>query len=173
MTRLEPGVADVRMRGRIAVVTGASRGLGQAIAVRLARAGAALAVTARDTAALAATVRQLDELGVRHLAVTLEVRDRDSIRAAVAAIEGRLGPVDILVNNAGVQRLRPALEVSEDDWTYVLDTNLRGMFFCCQEVGRWMMTRRRRPRMYRRQSCIWRRRLQTSSRARSCRSTVA
>ena len=142
VTRLEPGVAELRLSGRIAVVTGASRGLGQAIAVSLARAGAVLAVTARDTAALAATVRQLDELRVRHLAVALEVRDRDSIRTAVETIEGRLGPVDILVNNAGVQRLRPAFEVSEDDWTYVLDTNLRGLFFCCQEAGRRMMVRR-------------------------------
>jgi NAD(P)-dependent dehydrogenase (short-subunit alcohol dehydrogenase family) len=135
-------MTDDRLTGRIAVVTGGSRGLGQAIARDLARAGASVAVTARDVATLGATVGELEALGATSLPVPLEVRDRDSIRSAADVIERTLGPVDILVNNAGVQRLRAAVAVSEDDWSYVLDTNLRGAFFCCQEFGTRMQRRR-------------------------------
>lgn len=136
-------MADFELTGRIVVVTGASRGIGRGIALELARAGAAVAVTARNVADLAGTVRDVEAAGSRALAVALEVRDRASIRAAADAVEARLGPVDVLVNNAGVQRLRPALEVTEDDWDFVLDVNLRGLFFCCQELGRRMVERRR------------------------------
>jgi NAD(P)-dependent dehydrogenase (short-subunit alcohol dehydrogenase family) len=136
-------VTDQRLTGRVAVVTGASRGLGQAIARDLARAGAALAVTARDPATLTTTMAELDALGATSLATPLEVRDRESIRSAAELVEQTLGGVDILINNAGVQRARSALSVSADDWSYVLDTNLRGAFFCCQEFGT-RMTRRRR-----------------------------
>jgi 2-deoxy-D-gluconate 3-dehydrogenase len=92
---------------------------------------------------LAGTAREIEAAGTSALAVALEVRDRASIRAAAETVEERLGPVDILVNNAGVQRLRHALDVTEDDWDFVLDTNLRGLFFCCQELGRRMVERRR------------------------------
>ena len=130
------------LQGRVAVVTGASRGLGQAIACALARAGVSVAVTARDTAALETTTSEIDAFGGTSLATALDVRDRDSIRSACERVESRVGPVDILVNNAGVQRLRAAVDVSEEDWDFVLDTNLRGLFFCCQEFGRRMIDRR-------------------------------
>jgi len=125
------------------MVTGASRGIGRGIALELARAGASVAVTARGVGDLAGTAREIEAAGTSALAVALEVRDRASIRAAAETVEERLGPVDILVNNAGVQRLRHALDVTEDDWDFVLDTNLRGLFFCCQELGRRMVERRR------------------------------
>ncbi len=136
-------VADFELTGRVAMVTGASRGSGRGVALELACAGAAVAVTARNVADLADTVRAVDAAGGRALAVPLEVRDLASIRAAADAVEDRLGPIDVLVNNAGVQRLRRALDVTEDDWDYVLDTNLRGLFFCCQELGRRMVARGR------------------------------
>ncbi|MSQ37510.1 MAG: glucose 1-dehydrogenase [Chloroflexi bacterium] len=136
-------MADFQLAGRVAMVTGASRGIGRGIALELARAGAAVAVTARNLADLNDTVREIEAAGSRALQVTLEVRDRSSIRAAVPAVEERLGPIDVLVNNAGVQRLRLALDMAEEDWDCVLDVNLNGLFFCCQEVGRRMVDRRR------------------------------
>jgi NAD(P)-dependent dehydrogenase (short-subunit alcohol dehydrogenase family) len=136
-------MADFRLDGRVAVVTGASRGIGRAIAAGLAGVGAAVAVTASDPAALETTLGELAALGAARLSVPLEITDRASIRSARELVERQLGPVDILVNNAGVQRLRLASEVSEDDWDYVLDANLRGQFFCCQEFGRQMISRRR------------------------------
>jgi len=136
-------VADFDLAGRVAMVTGASRGIGRGIALELARAGASVAVTARRVGDLAGTVREIEAAGSRALAVVLEVRDRASIRAAADAVGAALGPVDVLVNNAGVQRLRHALDVTEEDWDFVLDTNLRGLFFCCQEIGRRMVERGR------------------------------
>jgi len=127
--------------GRIALVTGASRGIGRAIARRLAADGADVAVTARDTASLAETVADVEAEGRRGLAVALDLTYVPSIRAAVAHVEATLGPVDILVNNAGMQRLRTALEVTEEDWDVVLDTNVRGAFFVAQAVGRGMVAR--------------------------------
>jgi 2-deoxy-D-gluconate 3-dehydrogenase len=84
-----------------------------------------------------------DELPVRALAVAADVRRPDEITPAVARIEDELGPIEALVNNAGVQRLSPAREVTEADWDDVLDTNLKGAFFCAQAVGRRMLERRR------------------------------
>lgn len=136
-------MADFELAGRTCLVTGASRGIGRGVAIELARAGAAVAVTARSASDLAGTVRDVEAAGGRALAVALEVRDRASIRSAADSVESRLGPVDVLVNNAGVQRLRHALDVTEDDWDYVLDINLRGLFFCCQELGRRMVERGR------------------------------
>jgi NAD(P)-dependent dehydrogenase (short-subunit alcohol dehydrogenase family) len=132
---------DDRLDGRVAVVTGASRGIGQAIAYGLARAGAAVAVTARDTRSLDTTLAELRTLGAPASGVALEMLDRGTIRTAVSRVEQTLGPVDILVNNAGTQRLRAAVDVSEEDWDFVLDTNLRGVFFCCQAFGAGMLQR--------------------------------
>jgi NAD(P)-dependent dehydrogenase (short-subunit alcohol dehydrogenase family) len=132
---------DDRLDGRVAVVTGASRGIGQAIAYGLARAGAVVAVTARDARTLDTTLAELRALGASATGVALEMLDGSTIRAAVSQVEQTLGPVDILVNNAGTQRLRAAVDVSEDDWDTVLDTNLRGVFFCCQAFGAGMLAR--------------------------------
>jgi NAD(P)-dependent dehydrogenase (short-subunit alcohol dehydrogenase family) len=129
--------------GRVALVTGASRGIGRAIARRLATDGADVAVTARDPESLSDTLADLASIGVRGLAVALDVTSVAWIGSAVNEVEAQLGPVDILVNNAGMQRLRHALDVSEEDWDMVLDTNLRGAFFVAQAVGRGMVARGR------------------------------
>jgi len=133
----------VTLTGQVALVTGANRGIGRAVARRLASDGAAVAVTARDPATLADTLADLASVGARGLAVALDVTTVPMIASAVDEVELQLGPIDILVNNAGVQRLRPAIEVSEDDWDVVLDTNLRGAFFVAQAVGRGMVARGR------------------------------
>lgn len=137
------GVSARSLRGQVALVTGASRGIGRAVALRLAALGADVAVTARDAAALVPVVTETERLGVRGLGVRLDLLDVPSMPGLVAEIEATLGPIDILVNNAAMQRLRLALDVTEDDWDIVLDTNLRGTFFLAQAVGRGMVARGR------------------------------
>jgi gluconate 5-dehydrogenase len=129
------------LTGRVAIVTGASRGLGQYFARALARAGADLVLTSRRRDALAEFTREIEGLGRRALALELDVREQASIEEmALAALAG-FGKIDILVNNAGCNVRKPALEVSWDDWNLVLDTNLRGSFFVAQAVARHMVER--------------------------------
>jgi gluconate 5-dehydrogenase len=129
------------LRDRIALVTGASRGLGRVFALALAEAGADVAITSRGLEALEETRAAIAGLGRRCLPVALDVRDQAGIGAAVAAVQSGLGPIDILVNNAGCNIRKPALEVTWEDWNTILDTNLRGPFFVAQAVGRQMVAR--------------------------------
>ncbi len=129
------------LSGRVALVTGTSRGLGQYFARALARAGADIAMTSRDKQSLSAFAGEIRALGRRSFSVGLDVRDYDSIQNAVAAIEEHFGHIDILVNNAGCNVRKPAAEVTWEDWNMVLDTNLRGSFFVAQAVARGMMQR--------------------------------
>lgn len=130
------------LQDQIALVTGASRGIGAAIATTLAEAGANVAITARDTASLHETAAQIIAMGRRCLSVACEVTDTASVDAAVTQIEATLGPIAILVNNAGVNIPRLALDASEAQWDTILDTNLKGAFLCAQRVGRTMVDRR-------------------------------
>ena len=125
----------------IAFVTGASRGLGQGFALTLARAGYDLVISARNAADCAATEAAILALGRRCTAVSLDVRDFDSIQQAAATAEAAFGRIDVLVNNAGCNRRKPALEVTWDDWNTVLETNLRGTFFVSQAIARGMIQR--------------------------------
>jgi len=131
------------LTGRVAVVTGASRGLGQTFARALARAGADLVITSRTLESLRPFEREVLELGRRVVPLELDVRNEQSIRAmaeaAARAFDGRL---DILVNNAGCNVRKPAVDVTWDDWNLILDTNLRGAFFVAQAVARHMLPRR-------------------------------
>lgn len=130
------------LQGRVALVTGASRGIGAAIATTLADAGADLAITARDVASLRESAAQIVAMGRRCLPVACEVTNAESVDDAVTQVETALGPVDILVNNAGVNIPRLALEATEAQWDTILDTNLKGAFLCAQRVGRTMVDRR-------------------------------
>ena len=130
------------LTGRVALVTGTSRGLGQYLGRALARAGADLVITSRDAAALAPFQREIESLGRRALPLALDVRDHGSIQRAVAAAVAHYGQIDILVNNAGCNVRKPALDVTWDDWNLVLDTNLRGTFFVAQAVARHMVERK-------------------------------
>lgn len=129
------------LSGRVAVVTGTSRGLGQTFARALARAGADLVLTSRNRDHLLAFETEMRGLGRRAISLELDVRNRESIRKMVTAAEEAFGQIDILVNNAGCNVRKPALEVTWDDWNLVLDTNLRGSFFVAQAVARGMVTR--------------------------------
>lgn len=140
MTGEFPNVFD--LTGRVAVVTGASRGLGQTFARALARAGADLVVTSRNVAALEPFRAEIEAMGRRAVPVALDVRDEGSIRAFAETAFGAYGKIDILVNNAGCNIRKPAAEVTWEDWNTILDTNLRGAFFVAQAIARYMIPRR-------------------------------
>ena len=130
------------LTGKVAMVTGASRGLGENFARVLARAGADLIITSRTTTSLDRLVAELTTQGRHTVAVALDVRDHDSIQAAVAEAIRRFGRIDILLNNAGCNRRKPAIDVTWDDWNTVVETNLRGTFFVAQAAAREMIPRR-------------------------------
>jgi NAD(P)-dependent dehydrogenase (short-subunit alcohol dehydrogenase family) len=129
------------LTGRVAIVTGTSRGLGQSFARALAKAGADLVLTSRNRASLAPFEDEIKALGRRAVSLDLDVRDQHSIEQMAAAAENAFGHLDILVNNAGCNIRKPALDVSWDDWNQILDTNLRGSFFVAQAVARRMIAR--------------------------------
>jgi NAD(P)-dependent dehydrogenase (short-subunit alcohol dehydrogenase family) len=129
------------LSGRVALVTGASRGLGRGMASALARAGADLVVTSRSRSALDDTCAELEALGRRAVPVELDVREPESIAAATAAALAATGRIDVLVNNAGCNVRKPALEVTPEDWDTVVDTNLRGAFLVGQAVAPSMIER--------------------------------
>ncbi|HZF36077.1 MAG TPA: glucose 1-dehydrogenase [Candidatus Angelobacter sp.] len=126
------------LSGRKALVTGASRGIGAALAVGLAEAGADVAVAARESPALAATAAAIADAGRKSVAIAIDVRDPSAIRAGVERAVQALGGLDILVNNAGVEEVRDSLAVDEALWDRIVDTNLKGAFFCAQAAARIM-----------------------------------
>ena len=127
------------LSGKVAIVTGASRGLGQYLARALAGAGADLVVTSRTVESLAPFTAEIEALGRRVLPLALDVRDQQSIRKMADAAYDHYKKIDILVNNAGCNVRKPAVDVSWDDWNLVLDTNLRGGFFVAQAVAKKMI----------------------------------
>ncbi len=129
------------LTGRVAVVTGTSRGLGQALARALARAGADLVITSRRRDDLRDFQREIEGMGRRALSLELDVRDQGSIRRMAEAALAGYPEIDILVNNAGCNIRKPALEVTWEDWNTILDTNLRGAFFVAQALARPMVAR--------------------------------
>jgi NAD(P)-dependent dehydrogenase (short-subunit alcohol dehydrogenase family) len=129
------------LTGRVALVTGASRGLGQTFARALAKAGADVAVTSRTLESLRTTQREIESLGRRAVPLELDVRDEASICRMVDGAHVDFGRIDILVNNAGCNVRKKAVDVTWDEWNLVLDTNLRGAFFVAQSVAKHMLPR--------------------------------
>ncbi len=127
------------LSGRVALVTGCSRGLGQIFARALADAGADLIVTSRRASDLDAFVEEIQAIGHRCVALACDVRDHESISRMVSDAIKDSGHIDILVNNAGCNVRKPAIDVTWEDWNLILDTNLRGSFFVAQEVARHMI----------------------------------
>jgi NAD(P)-dependent dehydrogenase (short-subunit alcohol dehydrogenase family) len=131
------------LTGKVALVTGASSGLGVHFARTLAAAGASVAIAARRADRLASLQAELQSAGAKAVAVELDVQSGDSITAAFAAAEEALGPIDIVVNNAGISIVKPALEMPVEDWDAVVNTNLRGAWLVTQAAGkRWLMAKR-------------------------------
>lgn len=135
---------DVRfdLTGQVALVTGAARGLGSAIALALAQSGADVVLGLRDRASGGALAEQIGSLGRRALAVQMDITQRAQISAAVSEGIAHFGRIDILVNNAGIGPPAPALDVTEADFDDTLNVNLKGTFFVSQEVGRHMVQNR-------------------------------
>src|SRR3954470_9425557 len=131
---------EIDLAGRVALVTGAGKGIGRAICLELARAGADIFGVSRTGSDLAALGDEVRVLGVRYASC---IADIVSVAAAedIARRAEAFGAVDILVNSAGVARTAPAEDVAEDEWDDVLDTNLKAAFFVSQAVGRSMLDR--------------------------------
>jgi NAD(P)-dependent dehydrogenase (short-subunit alcohol dehydrogenase family) len=131
------------LTGEVALVTGASSGIGHHFAAVLAAAGAKVAAAARREDRLAELARSIEADGGACLPFACDVTRKDSIRATIAAAEERLGPVSILVNNAGVVISKPLFEQTEEDWDYVIDTNLKGAWLAAREFAHHLVERQR------------------------------
>ena len=126
------------LEGKAALVTGGGSGLGQAIAVGLASAGARVAVTGRDLSKLNETVNMITETGASAVAIEMDILDSDSVNDAVSRAVEEFGQIDILVNSAGVHLKKQTLEVTDEEWSRIIDTNLTGSFRVCRAVATQM-----------------------------------
>ena len=122
------------LEGRVALITGASQGIGQAIAVRLAAAGASVALAARNQDKLNEVVQQITSAGGKASAFQLDVADEEQIKSVFKAAIAQLGKIDILVNNAGITRDQLVMRMKRADWDAVLGTNLTSAYLCTQQV---------------------------------------
>jgi NAD(P)-dependent dehydrogenase (short-subunit alcohol dehydrogenase family) len=138
-TPVTPGFPRFDVTGQVALVTGAARGLGRAVALTLADAGADVALGLRDVAHDGGLAAEVESLGRRVLPLQLEVSDLDQVRAAVGEVDRQLGRLDILVNNAGIGPENPAEDVVEEDFDRTVAVNLKGTFFTSQAAGRLMI----------------------------------
>lgn len=127
------------LEGKVALVTGASRGLGQAMAIGLAEAGADVAIVSTRLDNLQETESKISALGRRVIKFACDSRDGDQIETVISETQQTLGSIDVLVNNAGTIRRAPAHEFSDDDWQSVIDTNLTGVFRYSRGVGKLML----------------------------------
>lgn len=126
------------LQGQVAVVTGATRGLGKAMAIALAEAGADIALIQR-TETDRSTKEEVEALGRRCEIVLCDLADIQQVKQVMEKVEEKFGKIDILVNNGGIQRRSPAVDFSEEDWDAVLDVNLKSVFILCQQAGKRMV----------------------------------
>ncbi len=138
---------DFDLNGKVAVVTGASRGLGQYFSRALARAGADVVITSRTLESLAQTQAGIEAMGRTALPCILDVRKLETIQPMVDQAMARFGRIDILVNNAGCNVRKPSVDITPDDWAFVVDTILRGTFFVTTAVVRTSMLPRKKGRI--------------------------
>ena len=134
---------QLNLDGRVALVTGASRGLGQAMALALAEAGADVALVARSADGLNQTAESVKARGRRALALPADVATEAEVDAAVKRALDAFGAIDILVNNSGVAIVKPFVDTTPAEWRRILETNLTGAYNCCRAVGPGMIARRR------------------------------
>lgn len=126
------------LKGKVAVITGGTKGLGYGMAVTLAHYGADVVVASRTAEACARVADELQALGVRAMGIPCDVTDNAQVQLLIDTTVAELGGLDIMICNAGIGRTHPALEFSVDEWDDVMDVNLRAVFFCCQYAARVM-----------------------------------
>jgi NAD(P)-dependent dehydrogenase (short-subunit alcohol dehydrogenase family) len=130
---------NFRLDDQVAVVTGASKGIGYGLAKALAQAGAYVVAAARDVPQLMQLVDEIKQEGGQAEALELDVTDLEQIQRGFETVQEHFGRLDILVNNAGLGANHPAVSVTEADWDEMMDVNLKGLFFCCQAAGKIML----------------------------------
>ncbi|MBA7484278.1 Gluconate 5-dehydrogenase [subsurface metagenome] len=131
------------LSGKVAIVTGGNQGIGLAISRGLAEAGAAVIIANRRAEEGKQAAESMKKDGLKAISIPTDVSDEASIAAMVSNVVKDFGKIDILVNNAGVIIRKPAEEMSREDWDHIMNTNLRGAFFCCQLVGREMIKQKK------------------------------
>jgi NAD(P)-dependent dehydrogenase (short-subunit alcohol dehydrogenase family) len=140
-------ISSFSLEGKVAVVTGAKRGIGKAIALAFAEAGADVAICTRvfkdDKDDLEAVAEEIRKLGRRSLAIQADISQKADVDNMVQQVMNEFGRIDILVNNAALHSRTPLLELEEDEWDRVIDTNLKGCYLCCQTVGKIMVDQRK------------------------------
>lgn len=136
------GLEVFSLKGKTAIVTGASKGLGEAIAISMAEAGANLVLAGRDEAALKRVGAKIVSKGAKSIAVRADVLNSKDVQAMTDRAMAEFGQIDILVNNAGINIVKPFIDLTEEEWDRVLDTNLKGYFLCAQTVGREMLKKK-------------------------------
>ena len=129
----------MKLGGKKAIVTGGGTGIGKAIALEFAGAGADIAVCSRNVQNIEKVRDEIIALGRDSMAVSMDVRVKEDVDNMVQQVIDEFGRIDILVNNAGTNRPTPVLDLTEDTWNLILDTNLKGLFFCTQAVARHMV----------------------------------
>ena len=129
----------MKLGGKKAIVTGGGTGIGKAIALEFAGAGADIAICSRNVQNIEKVRDEIIALGRDSMAVSMDVRVREDVDNMVQQVIDEFGRIDILVNNAGTNRPTPVLDLTEDTWNLILDTNLKGLFFCTQAVARHMV----------------------------------
>jgi len=129
----------MKLKDRVAVVTGGGTGIGKAISLEFAREGADVVVCSRNVENIEKSRDEIIALGRRSLAVPMDVRVKEQVEAMVEKVLGEFGRIDILVNNSGTNRLFRILDLPEETWDLILDTNLKGVFLCTQAVGKQMV----------------------------------
>jgi|TARA_Y100000031_G_scaffold90478_1_gene99617 NAD(P)-dependent dehydrogenase (short-subunit alcohol dehydrogenase family) len=133
------GEIKIHLENQVAIVTGAGRGIGKAIAIAFAAEGADVVATARTTEEIKNTCHEIEALGRQGLAIPTDVTKVEQIGEMVEKAVSYFGKIDILVNNAGIIKLRPVLELTEAEWDRVIDTNLKGVFLCSQAAAKHMI----------------------------------
>jgi NAD(P)-dependent dehydrogenase (short-subunit alcohol dehydrogenase family) len=139
----EPLREEFDLTGKVAIVTGAGRGLGYHFSLALARYGADVVVCSRTGSELEKVAAEVEQLGRRALIQSLDLRNIKSIQPMIDETVKAFGRIDVLVNNAGINRPQWALEVTEENWDLVINTNLKGLFFCAQAAGQVMLRQRK------------------------------
>jgi len=131
------------VNGKVAIVTGGSRGIGRSIAIGLAKAGADVVATSRNIESVKAVTTEIEQLGRRSIAISTDASRKESIENLVNKTYEEFGKIDILINNAGISHdFKGAESITDEDWDNVINLNLRGQFLCCQEVGKHMRKRK-------------------------------